>query len=152
MPGSPIAGSRRRLRGRRRSGATTSWKGVQLTSPQHEAKPAASSVSPRVSGPRGSRAGLTAVKAMDGTWDPGAGAQEPPGVMGVEWSEGRPGNWREPPRPRSVGAGARPSITGDPGKWRPAERQSEGAIGAWTAMDNTTRLSKGPYFTDAQRW
>jgi hypothetical protein len=28
-------------------------------------------------------------KAMDGTWEPGAGAQEPSGVGGVEWSEGR---------------------------------------------------------------
>src|SRR5215212_9334757 len=43
---------------------------------------------------------------MDGTPEPGAGAQEPPGVMGVEWSEGCPRNWRDPPRPRVCGPGS----------------------------------------------
>src|SRR5688572_17050842 len=40
---------------------------------------------------------------MEGAWDPGAGAEEPSGVMGVERAEGRPGNWGEPPRPRRCG-------------------------------------------------
>src|SRR5688500_4824864 len=40
---------------------------------------------------------------MEGAWDPGAGAEEPSGVMGVERAEGRRGNWGEPPRPRRCG-------------------------------------------------
>jgi len=40
---------------------------------------------------------------MDGTVGLGAGAQEPPGAGGVEWSEGCPRNWRDPPRPRPCG-------------------------------------------------
>jgi hypothetical protein len=42
-------------------------------------------------------------KAMDGTWEPGAGAKEPSGVGGVERSEGCRGNWRGPRWPRACG-------------------------------------------------
>ncbi len=45
---------------------------------------------------------------MDGIWDPGAGAYEPPGVRSVERSEGCPGNWREPIRLRVCGPGSMP--------------------------------------------
>lgn len=55
-------------------------------------------------GTRGSRAGYTSAKAMEGTSVPGAGAEEPSGVWGVERAEGGPGNWREPPRRRACGA------------------------------------------------
>ena len=69
---------------------------------------------PRVSGPRGSRACIPVAKAMDGAWEPGAGAKEPSGVGGVEWSEGCRGNWRGPrwPRARGVREASAP-ITGD---------------------------------------
>jgi len=36
-----------------------------------------------------------------------------------------------------------PSITGDPGKWRAAERKSEGLIGSDDGADNTTHRSEG---------
>src|SRR5215212_9130102 len=42
-------------------------------------------------------------KAMDGTWEPGAGAKEPSGVGGVERSEGCRRNWRGPRWPRACG-------------------------------------------------
>ncbi len=61
---------------------------------------------PRASGPRGSRACIPVAKAMDGTWEPGAGAQEPSGVGGVEWPEGCRGNWRGPRWPRAAGPGS----------------------------------------------
>ncbi len=67
---------------------------------------------PRASGPRGSRARIPEAKATDGTREPGAGAQEPSGVGGVEWSEGCRGNWRGPRWPRACGTReAGPSIT-----------------------------------------
>ena len=69
---------------------------------------------PRASGPRGSRACIPVAKAMDGTWEPGAGAKEPSGVGGVEWSEGCRGNWRGPRWPRACGVReASAPITGD---------------------------------------
>lgn len=55
-------------------------------------------------GARGCRAGHTSAKAMEGISVPGAGAEEPSGVWGVERVEGGPGNWREPPRRRACGA------------------------------------------------
>ncbi len=42
-------------------------------------------------GPRRSRACSCLAKAMEGALGPGAVAEEPPGVRGVEWSEGCPG-------------------------------------------------------------
>jgi hypothetical protein len=68
------------------------------------------------------------VKAMEGAWVLGAGTEGPPGVWGVERSEGHRGNWRGPTRPRPVGAGVCPSITGIAGKWRAVERESEGVV------------------------
>src|SRR5918999_110677 len=59
---------------------------------------------------------------------PGAGAEEPSGVLGVEGADGRPGNSGEPSRPRRLrGDGKRCSpITGEPGKWR----SGRAAVGA----------------------
>jgi group II intron maturase len=42
-------------------------------------------------------------KATERTWEPGAGAEEPLGVRGVERSDGCPGNWGGPPRPGPCG-------------------------------------------------
>jgi hypothetical protein len=74
---------------------------------------------PRTSGPRGSRACIPVAKAMDGTREPGAGAKEPSGVGGVEWSEGCRGNWRGPRWPRACGVReAGPPITDTTGSGR----------------------------------
>src|SRR5688500_17497309 len=82
---------------------------------------------------------------MDDTWVPGAGVYEPPGVEGVERSEGCRGNWREPPRPRPCGGRvAVLPITGVPGKWWAAERQSEGVVVVTTARTTQPRPSEGP--------
>ena len=81
---------------------------------------------------------------MEGTWDLGAGAEGPSGVGGVERSEGCRGNWRDPPRSRPVGAGACPLITGDPGKGRAAERESEGVVVVTTAGTTQPGPSEGP--------
>ena len=73
-----------------------------MAGPQHQVKPAASLHVPlpvRV-GSRESRAGNYTAKATEGALDPGVGAEELPGVRGAERSEGRRGNWRDPPRPR----------------------------------------------------
>ena len=73
----------------------------------------------RESGTRRSRACSLRAKAMDGIWDPGAGAQEPPGVGGSERPEGCRGNWRGPTRSAAAGGGACLSITGEePGSAR----------------------------------
>src|SRR5215216_481691 len=71
-------------------------------------------------GKRGCRAGSSTAKATEGALGPGAGAEEPSGVLGVERADGRPGNSGEPSRPRRLrGGGKRCSpITGEPGKWR----------------------------------
>ena len=71
------------------------------------------------------------MKAMEDVVGPGADVEEPSGVVGVERSEGCPGNWGGPPRPRRCGRReAVLSITGDPGKWQTVERESEGVVGA----------------------
>src|ERR687888_2466545 len=53
---------------------------------------------------RGSRAGSSTAKATEGALGPGAGAEEPSGVLGVERADGRPGNPGEPSRPRRLRA------------------------------------------------
>ncbi len=77
---------------------------------------------------RGSRAGSSTAKATEGALGPGAGAEEPSGVAGVERVDGRPGNSGEPFRPRRLrGVGKRcPPITGEPGK----RRSGRAAVGA----------------------
>jgi hypothetical protein len=78
---------------------------------------------------RRSRARVNGAKAMERTWGPGAGAEEPPGVWGVERSEGCAGNWGDPPRPGPCGGSEQHrSISGDPVKWPVAERESEGVV------------------------
>ena len=80
-------------------------------------------------GQRGSRTSLSEVKAREGVWDLGADTNEPSGVGGVERSDGCRGNWRGPPRPVSCGdAECVCLLTGDPGKWQAAERESEGVV------------------------
>ena len=39
---------------------------------------------------------------MEGVWDPGADAEGPSGVWGMERAEGCSGNWGEPSRPRRL--------------------------------------------------
>jgi hypothetical protein len=58
---------------------------------------------PASAGKRGCRACVDLAKAMEGAWEPGAGAEEPSGVGDVERAEGCRGNWRGPPRPWSCG-------------------------------------------------
>ncbi len=48
-------------------------------------------------------------KAMESTWGPGAGAEEPPGVGDVERPEGGRRNWRGPTRPWPCGGRSEPS-------------------------------------------
>jgi hypothetical protein len=91
-------------------------------------------------------------KAMDGTWEPGAGAKEPSGVGGVERSEGCRGNWRGPrwPRPCGVREAALP-ITGEVGKWQAVTRESEGVV---VLVDGSGQHNpaggKDPCFIDAR--
>ena len=68
---------------------------------------------------------------MEGVREPGAGAEELPGVRGVERSEGCPAA-REQRRP----------ITGDPGKWTVAQRESEGVVVVIERRDNITRRER----------
>src|SRR5450759_1399279 len=81
---------------------------------------------------------------MEAVWDPEAGGEEPSGVLGVERTEGRPGNWGEPSRPRRLrGGGKRCSpITGAPGKWW----SGRAAVGAGRSSadrrDNITRQER----------
>src|SRR5918992_1903968 len=56
---------------------------------------------------RGSRAGSSTAKATEGALGPGAGAEEPSGVLGVERAGGRPGNPGEPSRPRRLRGGGK---------------------------------------------
>ncbi len=94
---------------------------------------------------RGCRADSATAKAMEDTSGSGAGVEGPSGVRGVERLDGCPGNWGGPPRPRRCGRreACRP-ITGDPGKWPVAERESEGVV--VVTMGGTTQptRSEGP--------
>ena len=110
------------------------------------AKPAQASSNATTFGwSRGSRADSATVKAMEDIWGSGAGVEGPSGVRGVERSDGCPGNWGGPPRPRRCGRreACRP-ITSDPGKWPAAERESEGVV--VVTIGETTQLvgSEGP--------
>src|SRR5215203_482482 len=88
---------------------------------------------------------------MDGTWEPGAGAKEPSGVEGVEWSEGCRGTGESLLGPEPAGFGKQlPPITGGPGKWWAAERQSEGVVVPLEdAGQHNPARGKDPYFIDA---
>ena len=87
---------------------------------------------PAKAGKRGSRACVDLAKATEGTREPGAGAEEPSGVGGVERSEGCRGNWRGPTRPGGcvvVSPESARLITGvSAGKWRGAGGASEAAV------------------------
>ncbi len=68
---------------------------------------------------------------MEGMKSLDRGPEEPPGVWGVERSEGGGGNWGGPPRPGGLwrfAVGVTLPITGDPGKWVGAGRASEAAV------------------------
>ena len=80
---------------------------------------------------------------MESTSGPGAGAQEPPGVVGVEWSEGCPWNWRDPPRPRACGPGSVPGYNRH-GKCQVVERESEGVVVVTTGRTTQPVPSEGP--------
>jgi hypothetical protein len=120
----------------------TSLRGWQLTGPQHQAKPAASLCIPPVrAAKREPSRSHNAAKAMEGVWDLGAGVEEPSGVMGVERSEGCPGNWRGPTRPRCAGREASLSITAK----RERAGGREGVGGGRSSdegRDNRTRLER----------
>jgi hypothetical protein len=78
---------------------------------------------------------------MEGIFDLGADAQELSGVWSVERQEGCRGNWRDPPRPRPVGAGARLPITGN-GKWHGGREGVGWGRGSDDGRDNTTRSER----------
>jgi hypothetical protein len=84
-------------------------------------------------------------KAMEGVWDLGAHAEEPSGVGDVERVRR---SSRELERPYSVpilwGLGASLPITGDPGKWPAAERESEGVVVVVTVRTTQPGQSEGP--------
>src|SRR5918995_4918131 len=72
-----------------------------------EARTSVVTESRREAGERGSRAGSSTAKATEGALGPGAGAEEPSGVLGVERADGRSGNWGEPSRPRRLRGGGK---------------------------------------------
>jgi hypothetical protein len=79
-------------------------------------------------------------KAMDGTWEPGAGAKEPSGVGGVERSEGCRGNWRGPRWPRACGV--REAVPAYNRRGREGAGGHQGVGGVVVPLDgrdNTTR-------------
>ena len=88
---------------------------------------------------------MNVAKAMERTWEPGAGAEEPLGVRGVERSDGCPGNWGDPPRPRPCGGWEQHrSISGSTVKWPVAERESEGVVVVVMAGTTQPGRSEGP--------
>jgi hypothetical protein len=92
-----------------------------------------------------SRACSNRAKAMERTWEPGAGAEEPLGVRGVERSDGCPGNWGDPPRPRPCGGREqRRPISGSTVKGSAAERESEGVVVVMTVGTTQPGQSEGP--------
>jgi hypothetical protein len=88
---------------------------------------------------------------MDGTREPGAGAKEPSGVGAWNGQKGVVGTGEALGGPEPAGSGKQlPPITGGPGKWRAAERESEGVVVPLDGLDNTTRPDgKDPCFIDA---
>lgn len=74
---------------------------------------------------------------------PGADAQEPSGVWGVERSEGCRGNWGGPLWPWVCGIReACPPITGEPGKWRGGREGIGGGCSSDDGRDNITRSER----------
>ena len=95
--------------------------------------------------PKRSRACTNMAKATERIWEPGAGAEEPLGVRGVERSEGCPGNWGDPPRPDPCGGSEQHrSISGRTVKWPVAERESEGVVVVMMAGTTQPGRSEGP--------
>jgi hypothetical protein len=94
---------------------------------------------------RGSRARANRAKATERIWEPGAGAEEPPGVWGVERSDGCSGNWGGPPRPRPCGGREqRRPISGGAVKWPVVERESEGVVVVLMVGTTQPGRSEGP--------
>jgi hypothetical protein len=78
---------------------------------------------------RGCRAVQASAKAMEGVWDPEAGAEEPSGVRALNVRKVVLGTGESLLGPAAAGGGKRGSpITGDSGKWRVVERQSERVV------------------------
>src|SRR3974377_763864 len=89
--------------------------------------------------PRGSRTFRKRVKATEGACGPGAGTEEPSGVGGVERSEGCPGNWGDPPRPRPAGGGGGPVYNRCPREVPGGREEVGGGRSSDDGRDNTTR-------------
>jgi hypothetical protein len=95
--------------------------------------------------PKRSRARVNRVKAMERVWEPGAGAEEPLGVWGVERSDGCSGNWGDPPWPSPCGGREqRRGISGDPAKSSAAKRESEGVVVVVMVRTTQPGRSEGP--------
>jgi hypothetical protein len=90
-------------------------------------------------------------KAMDGTWEPGAGAKEPSGVGAWNGQKGVVGTGEALLGPEPAGSGKQfPPITGGPGKWRVAERESEGVVVPLDGLgQHNPAGGKDPCFIDA---
>ena len=135
-------------------GVEPSYREVQPTSPQHEAKPAASSRHSR-KGPTGSRAWHDWAKAMEGvkhleTQPRRTRRRKGRGMVGQpSWEQERPVS---APAVRPLGSqpgdglGASNPISGLPAKWARAERESERPI--VPRKRGNARGGKGPYLVD----
>lgn len=84
------------------------------------------------------------VKAMEDTWVPGAGVDEPSGVGEWNGQMGAKGTGEALLGPSLRATEACRPITGDPGKWSAAERESEGVVVAVTGGTTEPAVSEGP--------
>jgi hypothetical protein len=143
-PGSLVAGSRRRSRGRRRSGVTTRRRGRGNWPVRSMKRNLQRRDAPR---PRCRAAKREPSRSHNGEGhgrreEPGrAASKNPPAYLGVERSDGRPGNWRGPPRPGPAGARAGLPITAA----REVAASREGVGGGRSSeegRDNTTRSER----------
>jgi len=92
-----------------------------------------------------SRARVNRAKAMERVFGPGAGAEEPLGVWGVERSDGCSGNWGDPPRPGPCGGSERyRSMSGRTVKRPVVERESEGVVVVVMVRTTQPGRSEGP--------
>src|SRR5438034_11797181 len=93
-------------------------------------------------------------KAMDGIWEPGAGAKEPSGVGGVERSEGCRGNWRGPRWPRACGVREAAPAENRRGREVAGGHQGVGGGRRTARRPGTTPPGRreGPCFIDVRRF
>ena len=102
-------------------------------------------------GDRGSRAGSRTAKATESALGPGAGAQEPSGVLGVERADGRPGNSESRLGPAICGVPGSdaPPITGEPGK-RSGRSSGSRSGSQYSEAGKAGHMGKDPRFIDAR--